>query len=479
MDTINAIIILLIILILFIIYIKEKPTRRNIFAEYNYFDANGTTPIHKEALEEYAKCSYLGNSSSSYSEIMGSDKIIVRTSNIIKSRLMENAERYFEQNSVFTEKKNEPPVGSLNEYNVIFNSCASEGNNYILRCLSDSYLLKNKYSGRVPHFIISAIEHKTTLSCAKELETMGRATLTIINPDEKTLAINPDDIEKAIQENTILISVMHANNETGIYNPIYEIGKIAAKYNIFFHSDIVQTFGKNIIPVVKNNLDAVTISMHKLYGPVGVGALVISPKLCKYICSSQISGTQFGGRRGGTINIAGIASSGIAMNITFNNRKQKNRKLSSLKEYLKRGLSNMLMTENYSKFAGKDDKWTGSELQEGMRVVYISTDDSMPNTLLFSIVRLGNYNIENENKRFCNVKLKKFLMKKGYIVSIGSACNTKLSGPSHVLRAINAPFLIRSGTIRVSMTDYTTEKQVDGLLDAIFDGISEQIKRFE
>jgi cysteine desulfurase len=466
MDLLTCTLILLVIVLIFVIYYKLKPKLNNVFKRYIYLDANGTTPICPGALAEYNRCAYMGNPSAGYSKDVGSDGIIDEASAKIKQWL-----------SIPVAQG--ATVGEVCGYKVVFNSCASEGNNYVLRCVSDAYLLK--HPGELPHFVISSLEHKTTIECAKKLEKLGRATISFVGPTGSARTIGVGDIEAAVTKNTVLISVMHANNETGNLNDIEGIGKLAQERGILFHSDVVQTIGKFKIDMLGIGLDALTMSMHKIYGPVGVGAIVMSPRLLSFLgeCAQQIAGTQFDGLRGGTINIAGIAASSKALEVVTSDRSTKNERLDEMRQMTTSALAELMPIEDYSKFYGHGDKYTGEDLGTGLRLVSITGDKSLPNTLLLSIVRLGKYNIDDENQRFCNVKLKKALFARGIVVSIGSACNTKEHGPSHVLRAIGAPFLIRAGTIRISMLDSTSSGDIKKLISAMQESINEQIKGFK
>jgi cysteine desulfurase len=458
MQIIFAVVILLVILAIFW-FSRGSSRQRDVFKKYKYFDANGTTPIHPEALTEYVKSAYMGNPSAGYSADIGSDAVIEDAKKLVKTWL-------------------KLPNGEGCGYSIIFNSCASEGNNYVLKCVCDAY---NKKNASIPHMILSSLEHKTSLDCAKRLSEMGRIEMTIIQSGVNR-DINIADVVAAIKPNTVLISVMHANNETGNLNKIDQFAELMKKFegrDIFIHSDVVQTIGKYPIPMAEYGLDCITASMHKLYGPVGVGLMVLSPRLRKYLgdcASAQISGTQFEGLRGGTINVAGIAASKKAMEITWKDREKKNLHLMRVREQIAAGLEKLMPMEKYEKFFGRDDKYTGEDLGSGLRLIYITSGESLPNTLLFAIVRLGKYDINDENQRFCNVKLKKALFKRGYVVSIGSACNTKQHGPSHVLKAIGAPFLVRAGTIRISLLDSSSEA---GIVKAISESIAEQLSGFK
>ena len=428
---------LFVVIIIIIILLTFLNSDENIYKKYNYFDANGTTPIHPKALTAYKKSSYLGNPSSGYSS--ASFRILDAESKV-RNRL------------------NLPE-----DYSVIFNSGASEGNNCILRSLAGSAR---------PHFILSSVEHKTSIKCAKCLEAANLIELSFVEPDIYG-EIHTADISAAIQSNTKLISIMHVNNETGAKNDINAIAALTKGTNILFHTDAVQSFGKYIINMT--NIDALTVSFHKLYGPAGVGMLVISPKM-KNNKLDQISGSQFNGIRGGTENTPGIISSGVCMDITFKNRFAKNDKLFKLKKILINCLLSCSALIPYSMFAGKSDTYIPSDISgANLGLVILGPVNAAPNTLLMSIVRLGNYEMKD---RICNLKIKEYLFARKFIISIGSACNTSDPNPSHVMKAIKAPFIIRSSVIRVSFMDYNTVTQTKNLGRCICGAINDQLIKF-
>ena len=294
------------ILLLLIILIKSD----NSVFSHGYFDANGTTWIHPKALEAYNKAALLGNASAGYAETA--------------REIVHNAQR------IVMERTWTRP----NTHQIVFNSGASEGNNLIIRSIALSQI----GSHEKPHIILSSIEHKTSLDCAQKLSKLGLIELSLVIPDIDS-RIDPLNIAKEIKPNTRLISIMHINNETGAINDIEAIGEICRKENtnrdnpIYFHSDIVQSFGKMEIPMTKYNIDAVTISFHKLYGPQGVGCMVIGNQLASTIYNSGmgISGSQWNGLRGGTVNTPGIAAALVAMKETFKKRTLKNKRLQNLK----------------------------------------------------------------------------------------------------------------------------------------------------
>src|SRR4030067_657086 len=263
-----------------------------------YLDNNATTFMHKNVIKELLIWTNKGNASSSYADGVE-----------CKNKILE-AKKYIADICKF----------NLDDFYIIFNSGASEGNAYIFRGVAESYFAIKK---TIPNIITSAIEHKSIISCLKDLESLGKITATFIAPD-KLGFIHPDDVEQNIKKETAIISVMSANNETGVINDILNIGRIAHKHNIPFHVDCTQSFGKSPLNP-ENIIDAFNFSFHKLHGPQFLGCLVIRKDFFKgYDLKPLIAGSQNDGLRGGTENTALIASAELAMKQVFNNRINKN-----------------------------------------------------------------------------------------------------------------------------------------------------------
>lgn len=400
----------LIVIFLIFFILLYQPSR------YYYFDSNGTLPMYKSVASSYPSLLNYGNASSEYSQ---GKNIIARTSDYIKNYL------------------------SLPNHHVIFNSGASEGNNAVFISLAIYY--KN------PHYIISSIEHKTSLNCVKHLKKANLIDATFINPRQNG-GIHPDDIVKEIRPNTKLISVMWVNNETGHINNIDAIANLCKQYNIFYHCDIVQAFGKFKKDLHK--IDALTISFHKLHGPIGVGCLLLSEKLGTILQKHpHIAGAQFNSMRGGTENIAGICASYLSMRITHKDRAKKNIKLAKKKNYFLRSLN--LPIVYFEDLAN-------SNLTTPI-ICVLYTKKSAPNTLLLSLF----YPNLPKKYKFCNISFKKYLFKHNIIISIGSTCNTKSKKPSHVLLGMGVPYILRAGTCRFTFNDFTTYSNIDFLIKHI------------
>ncbi len=436
---------IIIILFLLLIYVVN---RYNIFigkknklvdiTKFDYFDYNATCPMRNSTIMAYMSAARIGNASSIYNEkCLGSAQYILdETRHLIASRLSAD-----------------------NTYKVVFNSGASEGNNFVLRYASNKSITD---SFNVPHIIMSEIEHKTSLDCAKCLVKSGKIQLSLIRPDI-TGIIDPAEVEKHIQPNTVLITIMSTNNETGACNDLYAIGNIAKTHNIMFHSDITQSFGKTHHNIRDCNLSAVTLSFHKIYGPPGLGAIVIN-NIQKG--DELISGTQNWGLRGGTENMPAIYASLVSMKTVFTDREKKNKKMINLKHKCLQLINSKYEYIPYIKFAGSSDSYV-FDIKNICFTVLGPLDNSLvsPSTLLISFIGVP---------KVCGVKLREYLYNHRIIVSIGSACNTHITGPSHVLTAIKAPLIVRAGTIRISFSEYNTHKQVVRLVEHICSGIKKQ-----
>lgn len=328
----------------------------------------------------------------------------------------------------------------VDKYSVIFTSGASESNCTIFRSVVDAWHSRVK---TMPHIITSSIEHSSTIACLDDLSSrLGRLEVTYVNPDS-TGRMDAKTISKYIKPNTCLVSIMYANNELGTINPVSEISKLVHKHGIPFHTDAVQGFGKCIIDVPKLGIDAMSVSMHKFGGPMGLGLLIISNKLIKgYKLHAQITGSQQAGFRGGTENVPAIAATQAAIKEVYTGRAKKNDKLIGLKK--------TLFTEFIK--AGFPVGYGHGPIPAVPSVYVLSNKDHcLPNTALISFVG---------PKQYCNIKIKSALEKKGITVSIGSACNTSSPKASHVLHFTKTPAHIKSGVLRISFGDSNTESEV-------------------
>ena len=311
-------------------------------------------------------------------------------------------------------------VINANPNEIIFTSSATESNNLALK---GSALASKK-----GHIIISSIEHHCVVESAKWLAKNG-FEITEISVD-KFGKVNPEDIKKAITEKTILVSVIHASNEIGTIQPITEIGKICKEKNVLFHTDASQSFGKILIDVKKMNIDLLTASSHKIYGPKGAGLLYIREGI--NIAPLLHGGGQENGLRSSTVNVGAIAGFAAAAEIYKKEGKKENQKLIKLRDKLIKELL----------------KIKGSHLNGDPKK------------------RLPN----NVNVRFDFVEGESLVIQldmHGIACSTGSACSSATLEPSHVLLATGLKPEQAHGSLRITLGRWTTEKDINYLLKVL------------
>lgn len=364
-----------------------------------YFDHAATTPVSNTVLEEmlpYFELQY-GNASSMYT--------IGRQA----KRAIETSRRTVARN--IGAKQNE----------IYFTSCGSESDNLAIKGIA--YANKNKGN----HIITSKIEHHAVLNTCETLEKQG-FEVTYLNVDKNGI-VNLEQLINSIKPTTILISIMFANNEIGTIQPIKQIGEIAHKNNIIFHTDAVQAIGNVKIDVNKLKIDSLSMSGHKFYAPKGIGALYIREGI-KFE-KIQDGGHQEKDKRAGTENVAGIVAIGKAIDDIYKNFENYNQKLISLRDlYI-------------------------NELEKSIPNIKLNGDKN--NRLP------GNANIS-----FSNINAQELLLKldeKGICASAGSACSTGNPTPSHVLMAIGLSKEQAEGTLRVTFGKDNTKDDVMFLID--------------
>lgn len=311
---------------------------------------------------------------------------------------------------------------------IYFTAGGSESDNWALKATAEAYGEKGK------HIITTKIEHHAILHTAEYLERKG-FEVTYLDVDENG-TVHPEEVEKAIRPDTILISVMFANNEIGTIEPIKEIGKIASEHGILFHTDAVQAFGQVPINVDECHIDMLSASGHKLNGPKGIGFLYIRKGV--KIRSFIHGGGQERKRRAGTENVPGIIGLGKAVERAVNTMDVRARKETELRDYL---IGRVLDEIPYTKLNGERTK-------------------RLPNNANFSF-RF----IEGES-------LLIMLDMKGICASSGSACTSGSLDPSHVLLAIGLPHEIAHGSLRLTLSDETTKEDIDYVVDTLKEIVS-------
>lgn len=373
-----------------------------------YMDHSATTPVAPEVLE--AMLPYFrekfGNASSLHSFGLEAKEALEDSREKVAKLLGASAEE------------------------IIFTSGGTESDNLALKGVA----YRNREKGK--HIITTTIEHPAILEVCRKLETKG-FEITYL-PVTNEGFVDPAELESTIRKDTILISVMHANNEVGTIQPLKEIGRIAAEKDIYFHTDAVQSAGKIPIDVDEMGLDLLSLSAHKLYGPKGVGALYIRKG------TRLESITQGGGHernlRSGTENISGIVGLAKAAELAQQVMGEEAEHLTELRDRLAK-----LVLDNIS------DCWINGSMA-----------NRLPSNLNF-----GFKYVEGES-------LLLFLDSKGIAVSTGSACSSKKLEPSHVLLALGLNPVDCHGSLRITLGRSNTEDDIDYVAGAI----NEAVERF-
>lgn len=319
---------------------------------------------------------------------------------------------------------------NCNPEEVYFTSGGSESDNWALKGVA----FANRKKGN--HIITSAIEHHAILHTCEWLEKQG-FEITYVPVDADGL-VNPADVEAAITDKTILISIMAANNEIGTIEPIEEIAKIAHAHHVLFHTDAVQAIGAIPVDVRAIGCDLLSLSGHKFHGPKGVGALYI--KQGTRIDNLIHGGAQERGRRASTENVAGIVGMAEAIELATANIPEKAARISALRDQLIDGLTAL----PYVRLNGHRTKRLPGNVNVSVRF------------------------IEGES-------LLLRLDLAGVAASSGSACTSGSLDPSHVLLAIGLPHEIAHGSLRLSLSDTTTQEEVDYVL-SVLPGIIEYLR---
>ena len=369
--------------------------------DIRYFDNSATTRVKEEVLKEmfpFLSVQY-GNPSSIYS--IGREA----------KRAVEEARRR---------------VASLincRPEEIYFTSCGSESDNTALK----GFAFANKNKGK--HIITSKIEHPAVLNTCESLKKQG-FDVTYLDVDSNGM-INLNELEKSIRDDTILISIMFANNEIGTIQPVEEIAKIAHKNNIVFHTDAVQAVGNIAVDVQKMGIDMLSLSGHKIYAPKGVGALYVKSgvEFERFIDG----GHQEKNKRAGTENVAQIVAIGKAAQIAECNLIQYQNKLRELRNFCL------------------------NEIKLSIPNVHIngSMDKRLPGNL--------NLSLEGIDSNELLFKLDEF----GICASGGSACSSGDNNPSHVLTAIGVPNELSKGAVRFTFGDFNTKEDVVYLVDVL------------
>jgi cysteine desulfurase len=359
-----------------------------------YFDNNATTRLAPEALE--AMQPYL-------TELYGNPSSIHAFGSQVGRKIQEAREQVAAL------------LGAADPVEVVFTSCGTESDNAAIRGLLESQPQKR-------HIVTTQVEHPAVLSLCQHLEKKGyRVTWLRVDGNG---ALDLDELKDSLADDTALVSIMYANNETGVIFPIDAIGKIVKAGGIPFHVDAVQAAGKVPLNLKQTPVDMLTISAHKFHGPKGVGALYVRRGIT--FRPFMIGGHQERGRRGGTENVAAIVGMGKAAALALKNMPEEERRVEKLRDRLETSL-----LESCPEARMNGDSQT-----------------RLPNTLNMSFKFL-----EGE-------AILVLLDQEGICASTGSACTAGSAEPSHVLRAMGVPPDWLQGAVRFSLSRYTTEEEV-------------------
>ena len=372
-----------------------------------YLDNAATTKVRKEVLDEMLPyfSEYFTNPSSIYSPSRMVSKKVEEARSVIAST-----------------------IGASKD-EIYFTSGGSESDNWAIKKIMIGRINKGK------HLITTKVEHHAILESAKYLEELG-FEVTYLNVDKDGL-ISLEELENAIRPDTIMVSVMAANNEIGTVMPLKEIGEICKKHGVIFHTDAVQAYGNEKIDVNEMNIDLMSTSAHKIEGPKGIGFLYVRKGVM--IKPLINGGSQEKGKRAGTTNAASIVGFAKAALIKFNEMEENNKYVLSLREHL---VDRVLNEIPYSILNGSRDK------------------------------RLAN----NANFSFRFIEGEGMLLKldaKGICASSGSACTSGSLDPSHVLLAIGLPHEIAHGSLRITLNHSNTLEEVDYTVDTLKEIISD------
>ena len=315
-----------------------------------------------------------------------------------------------------------------NEKEIIFTSGATESNNLALKGVFEMYAEKGK------HIVTAVTEHKAILDTCKHLEKQG-AEITYLYPTEDGL-ISVEQVEAAIRPDTILVSLMFANNEIGVIEPIREIAAVCKKHGVLFHSDATQAVGKIPVDVIADNIDLMSFTAHKMYGPKGIGALYVRRKNPRVKVTAQMDGGGHErGMRSGTLNVPGIVGFGKAAEIALADMASDTERIIKMRDRLE----NALLTLEESYLNG-------------------SKEHRLPHT---------------SNISFKYVEGEGLMMAiKDIAVSSGSACTSASLEPSYVLKSLGLDDELAHSSLRFGLSRFTTDEEIDFTINCVSDAVN-------
>lgn len=314
------------------------------------------------------------------------------------------------------------------EKEIIFTSGATESNNLALKGVFEMYAEKGK------HMITAVTEHKAILDTCKHLEKQG-AEITYLNPAENGL-LTVAQVEEAIRPDTILVSIMFGNNEIGVLQPIREIAAVCKKHGVLFHSDATQAVGKIPVDVLADNIDLMSFTAHKMYGPKGIGALYVRRKNPRVKVTAQMDGGGHErGMRSGTLNVPGIVGFGKAAELARLEMQSDTERIIKMRDRLE----NSLLTLEESYLNG-------------------SKEHRLPHTTNISF----KY-VEGEGL---------MMAIKDIAVSSGSACTSASLEPSYVLKSLGLDDELAHSSLRFGLSRYTTDEEIDFTIKCVTDAVN-------
>ncbi len=320
-------------------------------------------------------------------------------------------------------------INASDDDDIVVTSCATESNNWVIKSIYNDYIL----NGDKDHIITSEVEHPAVGASCKFLETLG-VKVTYL-PVDTNGVINVEDLKNAITDKTALVSIMWANNETGMIFPIEEIGAICKERGVLFHTDAVQAVGKIPVDVKKANVDFLSFSAHKFHGPKGIGGLYIRGG--QPLTPFFHGGEHMGGRRSGTLNVPSIVGMGKAMELAVESLDFEKNNVRRLRDKLEDAIA--LIPET---------------------LVIGTKEQRVPNTILVSVK-----GIEGEAMLWD-------LNKSGIAASTGSACASEALESNPVMEAIGAEADLAHTALRLSLSRFTTEEEIDYTIEVLNNAVT-------
>ncbi len=364
----------------------------------NYFDYAATCPVDSKVLEKMKP--YFSEIFANTSSMHSFGEMVLEEVNKARESILEKV--------------------NGKEHLLIFTSGGTESNNLALKGISESYEKKGR------HIIISKIEHDSVLNTAKYLSSKGFEIEYVNNNKEGVIDL--EDLKKKIRKDTILVSIIHGNNEIGTLQPLFEIGKICKERKVFFHTDACQSFCKTEINLIKDNVDLITINAHKMYGPKGIGALIIRKDI--KITPLFHGGGHESNLRSGTLNVPGIIGFKEAVKVL---KKEDLLRMKEIRDFIIKEI----------KEKAPNVKVLGSLEKRLVNNVSLLFEEIEPESLLMQ------------------------LDLKGFKVSTGSACLSNNKEKSHVLKALKVDHNKKNGMLRLSLGKETTLEKAKEIVKEI------------